>query len=105
MLRPIAPLVEYAINYDYIAKILCINKENLSLNCNGKCYVMKKLQQQQEEDFNSIQIVIKDYPIGFVELIGVANIEDTILLQNKQAFYKRIYTYLASFSIFHPPQF
>ena len=45
MLRPIAPFVEYAINYDYISKVLCINKDKPEMNCNGKCQLMKELEK------------------------------------------------------------
>ena len=71
MLRPIQPLVEYAINYDYISKVLCINKDKPEMSCKGTCQLMKKMEQQQEKDFQSLRILIEEYPIGFVELISL----------------------------------
>ena len=71
MLRPIAPFVEYAINYDYISKVLCINKDKPELNCNGKCQLMKELKQQEEDDFKSLRISMDEYPIGFVTFIKI----------------------------------
>lgn len=103
MLRPIAPFVEYVINYDYISKVLCINKDKTEMNCKGKCYVMKKLKQQQEDDFNALHISMKDYPIGFVKLLSIkTNNSETISLKNP-SFYQQNYSYLADFSVFHPP--
>jgi len=32
----------------YIAEYLCVNRENKSLNCNGKCYLMKKMKNSEE---------------------------------------------------------
>lgn len=104
MLRPISPFVEYAVNYDYISKVLCVNQEKVDMNCNGKCYVMKQLEQQQEEDFNSLQISIEDYPIGFIELVTIPT---TKLLTNtlqKPTFYQQNYSYLADNSVFYPPE-
>lgn len=103
MLRPIAPFVEYAINYDYIAKVLCINKDKPELSCKGKCQLMKKLQKQQEEDYNSLRISMEEYPIGFVDIIDISkktfsNTEN----QNNFAYRKR-YQYLFLASVFHPP--
>jgi hypothetical protein len=46
MLKPIAPFVTYALNYDYISKVLCINKDKPEMRCKGACQLMKKLQQQ-----------------------------------------------------------
>lgn len=71
MLRPIAPFIEYVINYDYISKVLCINTDKPALQCNGKCQLMQKIEQQKQDDFKSLSIVLKDYPIGFVELLSV----------------------------------
>ncbi|CAA0143496.1 hypothetical protein ACE1MK_05380 [Tenacibaculum maritimum] len=102
MLRPMAPLVTYAINYDYISKVLCVNKNNTEMNCKGKCYVMKQLQQQQEDDFNALQISMKDYPIGFIELMPLIPSQPKINI-TKPFFLQQKYSYLADRSVFHPP--
>ena len=36
---------EYVLDYDYIATVLCINKENPELKCNGKCYLKDQLSK------------------------------------------------------------
>lgn len=102
MLRPIAPFVEYAINYDYIAKVLCINKDKPEMSCKGKCQLMKKLEQQQEDDFKSLRIAMEEYPIGFVQIVNVET--PTPFQYIKSSFlYKQSYTYQYSPSVFHPP--
>ncbi|PKH49706.1 hypothetical protein CXF68_02905 [Tenacibaculum sp. Bg11-29] len=103
MLRPVAPFVEYAINYDYISKVLCINKDKPALQCNGKCQLMQKLEKQQDDDFKSLRIVGEDYPIGFVELVSVKR--KNILLKTilKLYSYKQNYFFLFSKRVFHPP--
>jgi hypothetical protein len=40
--------MDYAINYDYISKVLCINKDKPELKCNGKCHLMKELAKLQK---------------------------------------------------------
>ncbi|MCG8232957.1 hypothetical protein [Tenacibaculum finnmarkense] len=103
MLRPVAPFVEYAINYDYISKVLCINKDKPELHCNGKCQLMLKIAEQQDDDFKSLEIVAKDYPIGFVELIDLPN-NILIEVHKKELFsYNQTYSYLFETSTFHPP--
>lgn len=103
MLRPIAPFVEYAINYDYISKVLCINKDKPALQCNGKCQLMLKIAEQQDDDFKSLRIIAKDYPIGFVQFINLPK-KALIVLDKKTSFsYKKTYSYLFESSIFHPP--
>ena len=105
MLRPIAPFVEYAVNYDYISKVLCINKDKPALQCNGKCQLMQKIEQQQEDDFKSLSIVIKDYPIGFVELLSVRAKNSFNRCVKKTYSYTKNYSFLFSIAIFHPPNF
>lgn len=45
LLRPIVPVIDYNLNYDYIAKILCINKDEPELKCNGKCQLAKEIKK------------------------------------------------------------
>jgi hypothetical protein len=103
MLRPVAPFVEYVINYDYISKVLCINKDKPALQCNGKCQLMQKLEKQQDDDFKSLRIVGEDYPIGFIELLSIK--KDTIILKtiSKLYPYNKNYFFLFSKLVFHPP--
>lgn len=102
MLRPIAPFVEYAINYDYISKVLCINKDKPELKCNGKCQLMQKLEKQQDDDFKSLRIVQEDYPIGFIELLKITS--KKIVGVKKGVFSStNNYSYLFVKQVFHPP--
>lgn len=40
-------------NRDYIAKNLCVNRFNPESNCNGQCYLMKKLTAEAEKEAES----------------------------------------------------
>ena len=42
------PFVEYYINFDYIAEVLCINKDKPQTNCQGACYLKDQIQQTQK---------------------------------------------------------
>ncbi len=103
MLRPVAPFVEYAINYDYISDVLCINKDKPEMHCNGKCYVMKQLEKQKSDDFKSLQISMEEYPIGFVEIVSISIPKMITSVTKKLHFYQQHYTFVADTSIFHPP--
>lgn len=48
--RPLIPLVDYAVNYEYIKDNLCVNKAKPELNCNGKCYLGKELSKTNDTD-------------------------------------------------------
>jgi hypothetical protein len=49
-LKPIFPVIEYAVNYEYISKVLCENKTKPKLQCNGKCHLMKELAKFSENE-------------------------------------------------------
>lgn len=42
--------LDYFLQRDFIANTLCINKAKPQMHCNGKCQLMKKLQQEQKKD-------------------------------------------------------
>jgi len=48
LIKPLWPLAEYAVNYDYIVENLCENKDTPSLHCAGKCYLAKQLAKESE---------------------------------------------------------
>ncbi len=104
MLRPVAPFIEYAINYDYISEVLCINKDKPELHCEGKCYVVKQLEKQKSEDFKLLKIAEEEYPIGFVEFTTIpTNTKELIITTEKTYFHQQDYSFIADYSIFHPP--
>ncbi len=50
LIKPIFPLVDYVVNYEYITKTLCVNKAKPQMNCNGKCHLMKELAKAAESE-------------------------------------------------------
>ncbi len=67
MVRPVMPIIEYYANYDYIATVLCENKDKPYLECNGKCYLKKQMDEVNHTDHDHKSTVPKinfdDYPI------------------------------------------
>ena len=50
LVKPLWPIAEYVMNYDYIVDVLCENKERPKLNCDGKCYLAKQLAKESGQD-------------------------------------------------------
>jgi hypothetical protein len=40
----------FEVNQKYIASTLCENKARPWMNCNGRCYLMKKIKQAEEKE-------------------------------------------------------
>ncbi|MEM7381732.1 MAG: hypothetical protein AAF361_11115 [Bacteroidota bacterium] len=104
MYRPVAPVFEYVINQDYIAEFFCINQDKPELDCNGKCYLMQMLDEQNDEKQRNLpSILMEEYPIGFVILLNLNSTENQLPKKSPAAFYLKHYGYLYSFENFHPP--
>lgn len=95
MLRPVLPVFEYVVNQDYIAEYLCVNKDKPMLNCNGKCYLAKMLQEERNEKQQNLPAIdLREYPIGFVEIL---------LLEFQEKIYRK--NNIPNLSIGEPVQF
>lgn len=108
MIRPLVPIIEYHANYDYIAAVLCENRDKPYLECNGKCYLEKQLKKANHtnHDHKSTvpQINLKDYPISPLDQFSYQfnnsnelNFERLFILKNTSQDYFS--------SILKPPQF
>lgn len=42
--------LKFKLNQEYIAKVLCVNKANPQMKCNGHCYLMKQYKKAQQEE-------------------------------------------------------
>lgn len=106
MLRPVLPLFEYVINKDYIAEFLCINQDKAELQCNGKCYLMQRLTEQNNEKKENLpKIAMEEYPIGFVKLLSVNTSTEQMHSNTSYNYYQNQYSFIYSDTCFHPPNF
>lgn len=109
--KPIFPVAEYVINYDYISKILCENKAKPELKCNGKCHLMKELAKASESE-KPINSDKKDNSKQEIELLFYKELNEInfrqIYFHNKTSVgdnYTNLYFHTVSCSVFHPPTF
>lgn len=95
----------YELNKDYIAKVLCENKAKPKMQCNGKCYLAKKIKQAEEGEQKQHQSPSKRFSVE-VFLVSqqgfkcYTQLVDEFLPVNKPS-----YTYQQATGFFHPPQY
>ncbi len=107
LLKPILPVVEYVVNYEYISKVLCVNKDKPMLHCNGKCQLMKELAKasENEKPVSDKKIATQESEVLFIEKIGsfvaipLFFRITTKIIDN----YSNFYSHLNSCTVFHPP--
>ena len=111
LVKPIFPVFDYIVNYDYISKELCINKAKPELKCNGKCHLMKELAKASEDE-KPISSDKKDNSKNEIEVLFYQELQPIIVSQvyfhtnslvgNN---YSNHYFHLNGCSVFHPPTF
>ncbi len=100
-------LLDYAINKDFIASVLCVNKDVVDSTCEGKCHLKKQLdkkdqeQQQSTNPFNEI----KDFEL-YSEFSSVINfIPSSLKLASNTVFnYMLRVSSKHLLPVYHPPQ-
>lgn len=60
-LKPLMPLIDYALNYEKITTELCINIEKPELLCNGFCYLREEVNttEKNHSKNNDVNYLIK----------------------------------------------
>lgn len=109
-LKPIFPVIDYVINYEYIAKVLCENKAKPMMHCNGKCHLMKELAKAAEtenpkssdkKENTSVQEVLFFKEMNSFSIVFFGFQSKTKINSS----YLNLYSYLNAHSEFHPPTF
>ncbi|TDE29954.1 hypothetical protein E0I61_07410 [Flavobacterium ranwuense] len=110
LVKPILPVLEYVVNYEYISKVLCINKDKPKMQCNGKCHLMKELAKASDAEKP-----LSSNKKGTSQILDVLIFEEIksfvitpVCFGNKEkinSYYSNLYFHLNSASVFHPPPF
>lgn len=107
MVQPIMPLIEYQVNKDYIASVLCENRNKPELACNGKCYLAKEVKGSQPHHKDSHQhappqIDLSKYPVSLINS-SVVQINAVEYFRNDSFFNVAKSPLNYSNSVFRPP--
>lgn len=110
LIKPIFPVVEYMVNYDYISKVLCENKAKPKMKCNGKCHLMKELAKAS--DTETPKSSDKKGAVQLTEVLFFEEIESFKIntdfssdIKKANTSYSDLYFYLNSDATFRPPIF
>ncbi|MBD2756480.1 hypothetical protein [Spirosoma validum] len=53
----------YHVNKDYIARVLCENRDKPQLHCDGQCYLAKQLKAQQDKQDKETTERVQNTPV------------------------------------------
>lgn len=102
-LSKLSLIAYYNINIEYIIQELCENKDKPQLNCKGKCYLKKKLNEankSEEQAAGSLKRLELPVFICNSSDFKIIQYSDTTILLN---YLKDLYSLSLSELIFHPP--
>jgi hypothetical protein len=110
LLKPVLPVIDYVVNYEYISTVLCVNKAKPKMACNGKCHLMKELAKSSESEApisSDKKIVSQQLEVLFLEEIKSFEITPIYFFETPKtnSNYSNLYFRLNSDSVFHPPTF
>ncbi|WP_312422291.1 hypothetical protein [Epilithonimonas sp.] len=104
-LRPVLPLLDYAINYTYIQKNICENRAKPELNCNGKCYLAKQIsgssQNPNKQSVLKVSIISETFTAEDILTVQIPDFKAGA--DDPYASDPSLYQYLAISGIFRPP--
>ncbi|MDN3725405.1 hypothetical protein QRD02_13535 [Aequorivita sp. SDUM287046] len=108
--KPLWPVVEYVVNYDYIVNVLCENKDKPEMQCNGKCHLTKELAKEAETDntnpFSSKTSKTEIPQFIISENISEYNFDSGIAKTSREniGYMPNLNSSLFTSEILHPPQ-
>lgn len=109
MVRPFTQayyLIDYQLRKDFIAKAFCINKQKPQLNCNGKCYLAKRLKTAEEQENKAQHNIFDKYEIPTMICEELTNLHFQsyhFIQASASDTYLSHYSGLFNLSIFQPP--
>ena len=109
MVRPFTQtyiLLDYQLRKDFIAKAFCVNKQKPKLNCNGKCYLAKRIKATEEQESKAQHRIFDKYEIPTMICEELANPDFQLfsLTHSSTLYtYSNHYSGLFTLHIFHPP--
>lgn len=108
----VAPMLflDYELRKDFIIQNYCENKDRPELNCDGKCYLAKRLEKAQQEDEQQAtnQFVSKLFSLEFHNSQNSSVTHELCTTETEPStnfFYQKRTTKSVVSQVFHPPAF
>ncbi|KAA0128722.1 hypothetical protein FY557_07520 [Chryseobacterium sp. SN22] len=103
-LRPVLPLIDYAVNYEYIVDNLCENRDIPQSTCKGKCYLEKELSKTEKQSNNGQNVKLAGLDVFLSHdvlsfSVNRFDVENQKIKSGSTDFYTSEY----HSRIFHPP--
>lgn len=96
---------DYFINKDYIAKVLCINKDKPKMHCKGKCHLQKQLKEEEKKEQSPVNpIKGKNEVQLFSQNHSALFLFNPVTEEKSTTYYSFHLSEKHLHSVFHPPK-
>lgn len=107
IVSPWGTIAYYHANRDYIARVLCENRDKPQLHCDGQCYLAKQLKAQQDKQDKETTERVQNSPVLQLfcnEQPAFTFTQNAAAIRESSAFTYLLTTYSAPLSpVFQPP--
>ena len=107
LLMKVGIIVDFKVHQDFIAKVLCINKDKPMSNCNGKCILAQKLKKAEEPQKKEVPAALKERSeinLYISEIRDLTTMPEVVSDNFKYFKNLRLYTSNHCDDVFHPPK-
>lgn len=98
----------YEMNRDYITSTFCVNKTKPWMNCNGKCYLMRKVREAEKNENNqAAKLALSSLSVTFCQKASVILFSNSqTLIDSETGYMPYNYSYTSQYitQIFRPPK-
>lgn len=96
-------LAEFMLNKEYIATVLCINRDKPKLHCDGQCVLMKRMAKEtkQEQQGNAVK---DKYEVVISEVVPQFSITPALSAEVLYSVYAPALPADPLHAVFHPPR-
>ena len=100
---PLTYAYYYADQSDFIAQF-CDNIDKPEMKCDGKCHLKEVTEKNATNDKAPSKMLLSKSVVLFVQENKDINFGITVYKKTKKSKYCNLYTYLSTYSLFHPPK-
>jgi len=108
-ISPWGTIAYFHLNREYIAKVLCENRQRPELKCNGRCYLARQLKQQEDNKDKETASRVLNLPVLQLFTQAVESFKfsiDHMNLIEKACFFYQIRIYVSPETrLLRPPRF
>lgn len=97
-------ILEYEWNKEYIIKALCVNRSKPKSCCQGKCYLNKKLTQEENPQSYPADKAQKNFSEVLVNTQSYSYALSSVLILHNTGYYLAGKSQDYTVSFFHPPR-